>query len=99
MASKRGPLSKAEVFYISEHAKGGKDINEIAIDLDRPVKSITKCYTKAQSEHNKPLTAGSQFARTKGSIVMTENASTLADAKRKNAQPSQQTNCITSIKK
>jgi hypothetical protein len=98
MASKRGPLSKAEVFYISEHAKSGKDINEIATDLDRPVKSIEKCYTTAQTKTQKPLTAGSQFARTKGSVVMTENASTLADTKRKQRVVPSKTNCTTTIK-
>lgn len=98
MASKRGPLSKAEVFYISEHAKSGKDISEIAVDLDRPVKSIEKYYTTAQSDNQKPLTAGSQFARTKGSVVMTENASTLADAKRKDRKIPEKSNCTTTIK-
>jgi hypothetical protein len=84
MASKRGPLSKAEVFYITEHAKTGKDINDIALDLDRTIKSIEKCYTKAKKEiSSKSLTAGEQFAKHKGSIVMTENASTISDARRK----------------
>lgn len=99
MASKRGPLSKAETFYITEHAKLGKDINEIATDLDRPIKSIEKCYTKAQKDNAKSFTVGSQFAKHKGSIVMTENASTMSDARRSiRPQPKSQ-NCITKIKK
>lgn len=100
MASKRGPLSKAETFYITEHAKVGKDINEIALDLDRPVKSIQPSYTKAQKEHSKGLIAGDQFAKHKGSIVMTENASTLADAKKKRFKaPTLTSECITKAKK
>lgn len=100
MGSKRGPLSKAEKFYITEHAKANKDINEIAIDLDRPVKSIEPCYTKAQKEKASGLTAGDQFAKHKGSIVMTENASTLADAKKRRFKtPTLTPECITKAKK
>lgn len=100
MASKRGPLSKAEVFYITEHVKSGKDINEIATDLDRPMKSIEKCYTKVQKEiSSKSVTAGEQFARHKGSVVMTENASTIGDARRKIKVPKSKQNCITVAKK
>ncbi len=100
MASKRGPLSKAELFYVAEHAKTGKDINEIASDLDRPVKSIEKCYTKAQKENApKQLTAGEQFAKHKGAVIMTENASTLGDASRKIRVPASKQNCVTVVRK
>ncbi len=100
MASKRGPLSKAEEFYVSEHAKAGKELSEIAVDLDRAVKSIEKCYTKAQKEQSsKSLSAGDQFARHKGSVVMTENASTIGDARRKVKVPPSKQNCVTVAKK
>lgn len=99
MSSKRGPLSKAEVFYISEHAKIGKDISEIASDLDRPVKAIDKCYTKAQKENAESLTVGGQFARHKGSVIMTENASTMSDSTRSKSAPSTVKNCVTKAKK
>lgn len=99
MASKRGPLSKAEIFYITEHAKSGTDINAIALDLDRPIKSIDKCFTKARKElDSKGLTAGEQFARHKGSIVMTENASTIADTRRKVKLTQKTQNCVTQVK-
>lgn len=98
MASKRGPLSKAETFYITEHAKSGKEISEIAVDLDRPIKSIEKCYTTAQKESAKSLTVGEQFAKHKGSIVMTENASTLSDATRRRSLPTKTKDCVTKIK-
>lgn len=98
MASKRGPLSKAEVFYITEHAKSGKDINDIATDLDRPAKSIEKCYTQAKSSADKPLTAGEQLARHKGCVVMTENASTLSDTTKKAFSRPCQKHCTTKIK-
>jgi hypothetical protein len=100
MGSKRGPLSKAEVFYISEQAKIGKTMQEISVDLDRPVKSIEKAFTKAQKEGvvDRVPTAGGQLGRYKGSVVMTENASSISDAKQKKTKtlPSK---CITKIKK
>jgi len=99
MANKRGPLSKAETFYIVEHAKAGKNINEIATDLDRPVKSIEKCYKSASKENNNSLTVGNQFAKYKGSVVMTENASSLADQRRKINTPSRSQECVTRVKK
>lgn len=98
MASKKGPLSKAEIFYVEEHVKSGKDINSIATDLDRAIKSIEKCFTKAQKEFGpKPLTVGDQFARTKGSVVMTENASTMGDVSRRSLKK-KTSSCITKIK-
>jgi hypothetical protein len=101
MASKKGPLSKAEVFYIQEHIKSGKDINDIALDLDRAVKSVEKCATKAQKDikQPKPVTAGDQFARRQGVTIMTENASSFSDAKRKkNSSISKSNSCVTKIK-
>jgi len=100
MASKRGPLSKAEVFYVEQHVKMGKDINEIATDLDRPAKSIEKCVAKAQKENQvSQLSAGDQFAKKRGAVVMTQNASTLGDARRKSASVPRNSNCVTKIKK
>lgn len=99
MASKRGPLSKAEVFYITEHAKSGKNINDIAADLDRPAKSIEKCYTQAKASADKSFIAGDQFARHKGGVVMTENASSLSDVTKKTYSRPCQKHCTTKIKK
>lgn len=98
MASKRGPLSKAEVFYITEHAKNGKNINDIATDLDRPAKSIEKCYTQAKAQEKKSAITGEQFARHKGCVVMTENASSLSDITKKSYSRPCQKHCTTKIK-
>lgn len=98
MASKRGPLSKAETFYITEHAKIGKNINDIAVDLDRPIKSIEKCYTTAVKENSQSFNVGSQFAKHKGSVVMTENASSMSDDRRLVNAPTRSKNCITRAK-
>lgn len=96
MGNKRGPLSKAELFYIEENAKSGKDINDIATDLDRTIKSIEKRFIKAQKE-NKSSTTGDQFARRPGVTIMTENASTMSDATRTKKPPSS-LSCVTKIK-
>jgi hypothetical protein len=99
MANKKGPLSKAEVFYINEHVKSGQGIDQIAIDLDRAVKSISKCVEKAQKENaQKPMTAGDQFARRPGVTVMTENASSMGDRKYKKTLPNKTASCVTKIK-
>lgn len=97
MASKRGPLSKAETFYITEHAKVGKDINEIATDLDRPVKSIQKYYTSAAKDKD-AFIVGNQFAKHKGSVVMTENASSMADERRKVNTSTRSQDCVTRVR-
>lgn len=98
MASKRGPLSKAEVFYITEHAKLSADINQLANDLDRPIKAIEKVYTKAvKSQTQNP---NDQFVRHKGATIMTENASSISDARRghKSLKTAKTSKCVTKIK-
>jgi hypothetical protein len=96
MASKRGPLSKSEIFYVVEHAKIGKDINEISSDLDRPVKSIEKYYINAI----KKSINVNHFVSSKGSTIMTETASSISDAKRsfKTSKKAPNTKCVTKIK-
>jgi hypothetical protein len=98
MANKKGPLSKAETFYIDQHVKAGKDIHEIATDLDRAISSIEKRVTKIKKENSKPATAGQQFARQSGVTIMTENASTMGDARRRSKKPSKMGECVTKIK-
>lgn len=96
MASKRGPLSKAEKFYISEHAKIGKGMDEISTDLDRPLKAIEKCYTCAQKDVARTMVSD-QFVREKGCTIMTENVSSMSDSKRRvNVQTSR--DCVTKVK-
>lgn len=98
MANKKGPISKIEAFYINNNYRD-MDIAEIAIDLDRSIKSI-ETYIKKNITH-KPkqttITAGDHFHHHRGATVSTENASTLADEKRKTtARPTQK--CITKVK-
>lgn len=92
---KKGPLSKAECFYI-QHNYNKIDISQLSEDLNRPVAIIEKWIKKNISNAPAPIKAGDHFARMKGSVVMTENASTLSDSKRKKLTQRQQ--CITKIK-
>lgn len=98
MANKKGPLSKVETFYIEEQTKLGKNLDEIAADLNRPQSIVSKHITKATSQAKKNnFGAGQHFARQGGATIMTENASTIADAKRK-LSVKRPTSCVTKIK-
>ena len=95
---KKGPISKIESFYIDNNRD--KDIAEIAVDLDRSVASIEKYLKKIVTEapRQTSVKAGDQFARNdRGSVVMTENASQMSDAKRKSVIK-KPTHCVTKIK-
>lgn len=81
--TKKGPLGKAERFYIENHLD--KPIDELCKDLDR-AKVTVETYLKkiAVKEPQKAETLlYQQFARNgKGSTVMTPNAAELSDTKR-----------------
>lgn len=97
MAKKRGPIGKVEAFYIENNYKH-MDIAALAVDLDRPISSIEK-YIKTnivKPTTTNTLKAGDQFVRQGGATIMTENASTIADSRRKKSQKNK--NCITKIK-
>ena len=87
--TKKGPLSKAEKFYIENHRN--LTIQELCKDLDRAQTTVDKFIKTLSTQKlaptlsNKKETALSkQFARNKkgGSVVMTPNASIMADEKR-----------------
>lgn len=94
--SKRGPLSKAEIFYIDNNLYD-KIPEDLAKDLDRSITSIEKYIKKSHRNRKNTIgTVGSQFARSNGTTIMTENASSMSDSKRKFS--TQNRNCITKIK-
>lgn len=99
MANKKGPLGKAEMFYIEEKFKSGQTIEEISIDLNRPQFMVDKYIEKNKIQQVKKtgMEAGEHFVKYKGATIMTENASTLADAQKKNAIRKPST-CITKIR-
>lgn len=96
--AKKGPIGKVEGFYIEQNYRN-MDIAVLAEDLDRTISSVEN-YIKKNITH-KPkqvgVQAGDHFISYKGSTVMTENASTISDSKRKFSKPS--SSCVTKIKK
>ena len=92
--SKRGPLGKAEKFYIQNNINN-LDLDAMAKDLDRTVNAIRKYATKVAEEQ--VPTVGDQFARQSGAVIMTENASSMSDAHKANFEKPQK-DCIARIK-
>lgn len=81
--TKKGPLSKAEKFYIDNHLD--KPIDDLCKDLDRAKSSVSK-YIKSipvDDQQKAETLLYQQFARNgKGSTVMTQNAAEMSDQKR-----------------
>jgi len=94
--AKKGKLSKVETFYIDSNYKI-LSIAQIAEDLDRTILSVEK-YIKANlvSKTTSVMTAGEQMARREGIVTMTENASMVADSRKKKSTLSKK--CVTRIK-
>ena len=93
--SKKGPLSKAETFYIDNHYED-MDAVDIATDLDRTVKSVETYIKKNHSKKKLANPAGEHFIRQKGVTIMSETASTIGDQRRKTFEK-KRSNCITNI--
>ena len=97
--TKKGPLGKAEEFYVKHHYKTNT-VDEIAKELDRPKATIRKRVEACKKEDGEKLTAGSQIARQPGVAIMTENASSFSDETKKVAKKSNKiTSCTTRITK
>ena len=94
--AKKGPLGKAECFYIDHHYQS-MTADDIASELDRTVKSIETYVKKNHSTKNKSaINAADQILHKKGTTVMTENASSIIDENRK--PKSLNKDCIFKIK-
>ena len=101
--TKTGPLSKAEKFYIENKYPEGLTVDDLAKELDRTKKSIKNFIEKNEikSVEKRETLLSQQFANNdKGSIVMTPNASIMADEMRPsfNQNKSQRRSCVTKIK-
>lgn len=94
--AKKGPMGKAEAFYIEEKFKSGQSIEQIAADLDRAIGSVEKHLKKNKVEAPKTL-IDQQFARQSGATIMTENASSMIDANRQKPKNINQS-CVSKIK-
>lgn len=96
--AKKGPIGKVEGFYIENNCNS-LDIDQLAKDLDRTKTSIETYIKKnVANKPSKRMTVGDHFARNRGSVTMTETASTLSDNKRKNTKKSRPS-CVIKIKK
>lgn len=99
---KKGPLGKTEIFYIKHHYKT-ISIEDLAKELDRAKSLITSCVEKCKKEEidSEPFNVANQiFKNKKGSVIMTENGSSMGDSIKKNLKkksPSRK-ECITKIK-
>jgi hypothetical protein len=97
--TKKGPLGKAEEFYVEHHYKINT-VDEIAKSLDRPKATIKKKVSLLKEKDGAALTAGSQIARQPGVAIMTENASSVSDENKKASSVSPRfTSCTTRITK
>ncbi len=105
--TKKGPLSKAEKFYIENHTD--LSIDNLCKDLDRAKSTVNKFLKTLPAEKaeqgpaevaSKTTATMSQFARNdKGSVIMTENASIMADEHRgKRDVPPRSKRCTTRIR-
>lgn len=96
--TKKGPLSKAEKFYIKHHVSN--DIDQLCKDLDRAKSSVKKFINtlpKPKKVEESPLYQ--QFGRNdKGSVVMTQSASEMADSKRAEFNTKKRPRCVTTIR-
>lgn len=92
---KSGPFSKAEIFYIENKHKT-LTIQEIAEDLGRKVESVQAYIKKNISSKIAQIRAGDHFAKSKGTIVMTETASMISDNKKNKTKTPR--DCVTKIK-
>ena len=96
--TKKGPLSKAERFYIQHHASN--DIDDLCKDLDRAKSSVKKFLdTLPKPKKSEDSQLYQQFGRNdKGSTVMTQTASEMGDSKRSEFNSKKRSSCVTTIK-
>ena len=96
--TKKGPLGKAEEYYVEGHYKE-QDAKQIAKDLDRPIVAVQRRIDKLRaSEAPARMKAGDQMARREGVVTMTETASSIADATRKADKSRRTRGCVTQTK-
>tara|TARA_R100000278_G_C5420520_1_gene146384 strand:+ start:165 stop:464 length:300 start_codon:yes stop_codon:yes gene_type:complete len=96
--TKKGPLSKADMYYIEGHCKDIA-VSKIAEDLNRSISSVQTYIDKNIKPKTAAINSGEQFIRQSGATIMTENASTIADeTKSSGLNAPRKKNCITKIK-
>lgn len=95
--TKKGPLGKAEEYYVKGHY-GSMDAKQIAKELDRPIGIVKKHIEKVKKdEPDGRISAGNMMGRQDGVVVMTESASSMSEEFKKPS--SKKSRCITGTKK
>ena len=96
--TKKGPLSKAERFYLEHHKS--VDLDTLCKDLDRAKSSVKKFLgTLPKEKKTEDSLLYQQFGRNeKGSTVMTQSASEMADSRRVELNAKKRPSCVTTIK-
>lgn len=97
--AKKGPLGKAEEFYIKHNYKT-MTVDQICKELDRAKSLVKRHVTKCSSEdEEQEKKNNSGFAHSNGVTIMTKNASERGDAHRETLHSSsRQENCTTRIR-
>ena len=96
---KKGPLSKAEKFYIENNAKS--ELSDLAKDLDRSELSVSKHLKTIKTKDEEVLDSSNLYARDSNKVatIMTEAASMAADESRsKTSSPEMYKTAIHKIK-
>ena len=109
--TKKGPLSKAEKYYIENHLD--LSVSDLCVDLGRAKATVERFINKLpkrkpeepQAESQQPATEKkntplyNQFARNdRGSTVMTQNAAEMSDDFRSKGVSSKVSRCTTTIR-
>ena len=84
---KKGPLSKAEKYYIENNARS--ELSDLAKDLDRSEVSISKHLKTIKIKDEQVLDSSSLYVRDSNKVatIMTEAASMAADESSKKTSP------------
>lgn len=96
--TKKGPLGKAEEFYI-KHNFQSVDVDTLCKDLDRAKSLVERYIEKCKKEvvESEPFNAQNQFIHKRGATMMTPEAAVLADAIKKTGSKTRP-ECVTKIK-
>ena len=97
--TKKGPLGKAEEFYIKHNYKN-VDIDSLCKDLDRAKSLVERHVEKCRQEDvsSEAINVQNQFVHKRGATIMTQEASVLADTIRKSTSQTSRPPCVTKIK-
>ena len=98
--TKKGPLSKAEIFYIEQKAEELSP-EQIAEDLGRTVKIVKSKLPEPPPKKTPHGSASTLMGRNedKGVVVMTEGASAVADEVKKSSTTYTRQDVVTKIKR